>query len=243
VFAVIDAATGPDVVLASSSSFIRPSVIARACAHNPERVIVGHPFNPPHLIPLVEVVPAGNTSEASVERAMAFYRGVGKRPIRLRKELAGHVANRLQSALWREACWLVEQGVAGLADIDTAISCGPGLRWAVLGPFANLHLSGGTGGLAHVLAQLGPGMEQIWRDLHDVTITPELAALLVSGVDEELADIDPGELGVRRDAVVNALLAEKSRLPAPGQRIRLAVSGDVVVACPREGWIEWNSVL
>jgi carnitine 3-dehydrogenase len=211
VFTVLDAATGPDVVLASSSSFIPPSVIAAACAHSPERVIVGHPFNPPHLIPLVEVVPARNTSEASVERAMAFYRGVGKRPIRLRKELAGHVANRLQSALWREACWLVEQGVASVADIDTAISCGPGLRWAVLGPFANMHLSGGTRGLAHVLDHLGPGMEQIWQDLRAVSLSPELKALLVSGVAEELSDIDPDELGVRRDAVVNALLAEKSR--------------------------------
>jgi carnitine 3-dehydrogenase len=211
VFSVLDAATGPDVVLASSSSFIRPSVIAAACEKNPERVIVGHPFNPPHLIPLVEVVPAKNTAEASVERAMAFYRGVGKRPIRLRRELAGHVANRLQGALWREACWLVEQGVATVADIDTAISCGPGLRWAVLGPFANMHLSGGPGGIAHVLAHLGPGMEQIWQDLHAVTLTPELKALLVSGIDEELSGIDPGELGLRRDAVVNALLAEKSR--------------------------------
>ena len=173
--------------------------------------MVGHPFNPPHLIPLVEVVPGEQTGEEAVERALAFYAAVGKKPIRLRQELPGHVANRLQAALWQEAYSLVERGVATVADIDTAIAHGPGLRWAVLGPFVNQHLSGGPGGLAHVLEHLGPPTEAWWRDLGQVTLTPELNAKLVSGVDDELAGIDPAELVARRDAVLTALLAAKAR--------------------------------
>jgi 3-hydroxyacyl-CoA dehydrogenase len=211
VFAVLDTAARPDVVLASSSSGLLPSVIARGCPRHPERVVIGHPFNPPHLIPLVEVVPGEKTSERAVEAALAFYTAVGKKPIRLRQELPGHVANRLQAALWQEAYSLVERGVATVADIDTAIAHGPGLRWAVLGPFANQHLSGGPGGIAHVLEHLGPPTEAWWRDLGQVTLTPELVAKLVAGVDEELAGVDPAELVARRDAVLTALLDAKAR--------------------------------
>ncbi len=210
-FAVLDTAARPDVVLASSSSGMLPSIIARGCPRHPERVVIGHPFNPPHLIPLVEVVPGEKTSEQAVEAALAFYSAVGKKPIRLRQELPGHVANRLQAALWQEAYSLVERGVATVADIDTAIAHGPGLRWAVLGPFANQHLSGGPGGIAHVLEHLGPPTEAWWRDLGRVTLTPELVAKLVAGVDEELAGVDPAELIARRDAVLAALLAAKAR--------------------------------
>ena len=135
---------------------------------------------------------------------MAFYAAVGKRPIRLRQEVPGHVANRLQAALWREAYSLVERGVATVADIDTAIAHGPGLRWAVLGPFVNQHLSGGPGGIAHILEHLGPPTEAWWRDLGQVTLTPELVAKLVAGVDDELAGVDPAELVARRDAVLHA---------------------------------------
>jgi carnitine 3-dehydrogenase len=209
-FAVLDAAARPDVVLASSSSGLLPSMIARGALEHPERVLVGHPFNPPHLIPLVEVVPGEKTTEESVETAMAFYAAVGKRPIRVRREVPGHIANRLQAALWQEAYSLVERGVATVADIDTAISQGPGLRWAVLGPFLNQHLSGGPGGIAHILEHLGPPTEKWWRDLRSVTLTPELVATLVAGVDDELDGVDSAELITRRDAVLNALLAAKT---------------------------------
>jgi len=210
-YAVLDEAARPDVVLASSSSGMLPSVIARGCPRHPERVVIGHPFNPPHLIPLVEVVPGEKTSEATVERALAFYAAVGKKPIRLRQEVPGHVANRLQAALWQEAYSLVERGVATVADIDAAIANGPGLRWAVLGPFLNQHLSGGPGGIAHILEHLGPPTEEWWRDLGRVTLSPELNAKLVSGVDDELAGIDPAELVARRDAVLTTLLAAKAQ--------------------------------
>jgi carnitine 3-dehydrogenase len=209
-FAVLDAAARPDVVLASSSSGLLPSAIARGCPHHPERLVIGHPFNPPHLIPLVEVVPGERTSAGTVDKAMAFYAAVGKRPIRLRQELPGHVANRLQAALWQEAYSLVERGVASVSDIDAAISQGPGLRWAVLGPFLNQHLSGGPGGIAHVLEHLGPPTERWWRDLGQVTLTPELVQKLIAGVDEELAGTDVADLVARRDAVLDALLAAKA---------------------------------
>jgi carnitine 3-dehydrogenase len=212
-FAVLDEAARPDVVLASSSSGLLPSVIARGCPHHPERVVVGHPFNPPHLIPLVEVVPGRDTAPEVVDRAVAFYTSVGKRPIRLAREVPGHVANRLQAALWQEAYSLVERGVATVADIDTAIANGPGLRWAVLGPFVNQHLSGGAGGLAHVLAHLGPPTEAWWRDLGRVHLTPELAETLVAGVDAELAGTDDRSLVAARDAVLHHLLAAKAAQP------------------------------
>ncbi|GLY39770.1 3-hydroxyacyl-CoA dehydrogenase [Amycolatopsis sp. NBRC 101858] len=212
-FAVLDEAARPDVVLASSSSGLLPSVIARGCPRHPERVVIGHPFNPPHLIPLVEVVPGRDTAPEVVDRAVAFYASVGKRPIRLSREVPGHIANRLQAALWQEAYSLVERGVATVADIDTAIAYGPGLRWAVLGPFLNQHLSGGAGGLAHVLAHLGPPTEEWWRDLGRVHLTPELADKLVAGVDAERAGTDDRALVAARDAVLNRLLAAKAAQP------------------------------
>jgi carnitine 3-dehydrogenase len=214
-FAAMDAVARPDVVLASSSSGLLPSAIATACTAHPERVLVGHPFNPPHLLPLVEVVPGERTGEEAVERALAFYTGLGKKPIRLRHELPGHVANRLQAALWREAYSLVDRGVATVADIDTAIANGPGLRWALLGPFAVQHLSGGPGGIAHVLEHLGPPTEAWWRDMGDPSLTPELVDKIVAGVDAELDGTDPAELVARRDAALRALLASKDEHQLP----------------------------
>ncbi|MCU1359251.1 MAG: 3-hydroxyacyl-CoA dehydrogenase, partial [Ilumatobacteraceae bacterium] len=157
-FAQLDHAARRDVVIASSSSGLLPTVIQSGCTNQPERVLVGHPFHPAHLVPLVEVVGGQQTSDAAVDTAMGFYAAIGKRPIRVRMELPGHVTNRLQAALWREAYSLVERGAASVADIDTAISQGPGLRWALLGPFATQHLSGGPAGIAHVLEHLGPPM-------------------------------------------------------------------------------------
>jgi len=212
-FGVLDEAARPDVILASSSSGLLPSAIARGCLKHPERVVVGHPFNPPHLIPLVEVVPGRDTAPEVVDRAVEFYTAAGKRPIRLAREVPGHIANRLQAALWQEAYSLVERGVATVADIDAAIANGPGLRWAVLGPFVNQHLSGGAGGLAHILRHLGPPTEELWHDLGRVRLTPELAETLVAGVDAELAGTDHDRLVAARDAVLDRLLATKAEQP------------------------------
>ncbi|WP_067539576.1 3-hydroxyacyl-CoA dehydrogenase NAD-binding domain-containing protein [Nocardia crassostreae] len=210
IFAVLDAAARPDVLLASSSSGLAPSSFQGVCRY-PERVLVAHPFNPPHLVPLVEIVGGEQTSAAAIATAMAVMRHWGKEPVHIRRELPGHVANRLQAALWREAYYLVEQGVVSVADIDTAISAGPGLRWALLGPFATQHLSGGPGGLGHVLEHLGPPMVDWWADLGSPKLTSELMESLVTGVAEELGDIAADELPDRRDRALRDLLSLKDR--------------------------------
>jgi 3-hydroxyacyl-CoA dehydrogenase len=208
--AELDALAPADVVIASSSSSMKPSTLAAMCARHPERVVVGHPFNPVYLIPLVEVVGTPQTPSAVIDTAIGFYASVGKRPVHVRQEVPGHLANRLQAALWREAYSLVERGVASVADVDLAIANGPGLRWALLGPLANQHLSGGDGGLAHVLEHLGPPTQDLMDDLGSVVLTPELARTLVSGVDDELDGIDMRALAAERDALLVALLTAKS---------------------------------
>jgi len=212
IIAELDAAARPEVLIASSSSGLTPTSFQTAAQDHPERVLVVHPFNPPHLVPLVEVVGGTATSEAVVETAMELFTALGKRPIRLHRELPGHVANRLQAALWREAYHLVEQGVVSVADLDTAISSGPGLRWALAGPMLTQHLSGGGLGLRHVLAHLGPAQVAWWADLGSPELTPELVETLAAGVDDELAGEDEPELLARRDAALRELLASKERL-------------------------------
>jgi len=213
-FRDMDALLAPEVILASSSSGLLMSVVQGACRH-PERVVLGHPFNPPHMIPLVEVIGGALTSAETVERTLAFYAAIGKRPIHARREVKGHIANRLQAALWREAFHLVEQGVATVADIDTAIAYGPGLRWALMGPFLNLHLSGGEGGIRHVLDHLGPPIESWWDDLGAPRITEELKQRICAGVDEVLAGRERAQLAPARDALLIDLVDAKAGAPLP----------------------------
>jgi carnitine 3-dehydrogenase len=213
--AKISAAVSSDSLIATSSSGILLTDIQDASAY-PERVVLGHPFNPPHLIPLVEVVGGRLTSEGAVKKALAFYESIGKKPIHIRREIKGHVANRLQAALWREAFYLVEQGIASVEDVDTVIVHGPGLRWALLGPFLNMHLSGGPGGIAHALEHLGPSIESWWRDLGNVTLNEELNAAIARGITERLGDVDLARLTSHRDELLLALLqlkANEDRLP------------------------------
>ncbi|AEC20128.1 putative 3-hydroxyacyl-CoA dehydrogenase [Pusillimonas sp. T7-7] len=207
--AQISAAAAADTLIATSSSGIPVSQIQDAAQH-PERVLIGHPFNPPHLIPLVEVVGGRLTSPEAIQKAMDFYLSIGKKPIHIRREVKGHVANRLQAALWREAFHLVEEGVASVSDIDTAIAHGPGLRWALLGPFLNLHLSGGAGGISHLLDHLGPPIEEWWADLGQVRLNPELNKQLIDGVDQELGTSDLGNMVAQRDDLLLALLKLKA---------------------------------
>jgi carnitine 3-dehydrogenase len=212
---VLDAAAGPDVVIASSSSGFAPSLLQPGCRH-PERVIVGHPFHPVHLIPVVEVV-GGPDEQSAARQATELYERIGKRPVRVTKELPGHIVNRLQAALWREAYWLMSIGAATVADIDSAISSGPGLRWALLGPFATQHLSGGPGGLARVLEQLGPPMAHWWETFETPVFDQRLIDQAVSGVNSELADLDTVQMETQRDQLLEQLLiakAEADRLPA-----------------------------
>jgi carnitine 3-dehydrogenase len=206
----IDAPVSSDALIATSSSGILISSIQDAARH-PERVVLGHPFSPPHLIPLVEVVGGKLTSPGAIGRALSFYTSIGKKPIRLRREARGHVANRLQAALWREALSLVDRGVATVADIDTAISHGPGLRWALLGPFLNLEIAGGSGGLAHVIEHLGPPMESWWNDLGPVQLSDELVRKAVNQVQDMLKSYSFDETVRQRDEILVKLLALKAK--------------------------------
>jgi 3-hydroxyacyl-CoA dehydrogenase len=209
-FRRMDAVLPANVILASSSSGLLVTRMQSACRH-PERVVLGHPFNPAHMIPLVEVIGGEKTSAETIERTMMFYAAIGKRPIHARKEIKGHIANRLQAALWREAFHLVEQGVATVSDIDTAITYGPGLRWALTGPFMNLHLSGGEDGIAHTLAHLGPPIEDWWRDLGAPMLTADLTKKVIEGMSEEIGERDMGMLQAERDALLLDLLRAKSK--------------------------------
>ena len=180
--AKIGAVTGPSVIIASSSSNLMPSQFQARCPH-PERVVLGHPFNPPHLIPLVEICGGAQTAPETIDRAIAFYRAIGKHPIRLNKEMPGHVSNRLQAAIWREAAYLVEQGVVDVADVDAAVAQGPGIRWALMGPALTHHLGGGPGGLRHLWANFGPAL--LWPHLGQQQNSDALLDTLATGVEQE----------------------------------------------------------
>jgi len=214
-FARLDRVTPADALLTSSSSGLLPTRIQEACGHHPERFLVAHPFNPPHLVPLVELVGGARTDPAALDRAEAAFTAVGKRVIRVHGERPGHVVNRLQAALWREAYHLVAQGAVSVADVDTAMAWGPGLRWALLGPFLTQHLSGGDGGIEHVLAHLGPPMAEWWADLGTPALTDDVVRAVVAGVADAVRDTDPGELRARRDATLRALIRLKDEAGLP----------------------------
>lgn len=224
-FPAIDAVLPPEVVIASSSSGLLVSRIAEGCRH-PERCIIGHPFNPPHLIPLVEVVGGAKASQAAIATAMGFYRSLGKHPIEIRKEVPGHVANRLQAALWREAIHLVEQGVASVADIDAAVSEGPGLRWALMGQHMTFHLGGGTGGLSHFLHHLLPAVESWWDDLGAPVMTEELQKQLVAGVEAEAASRSLADLARRRDRLLTQIIALKLAADSAEEKVEASARLD-----------------
>ncbi len=195
-FEQISRALPPEAIIASSSSTLLPTAMQARCVH-PERVLLGHPFNPPHLIPLVEVCGGERTSEAAIEAAMAFYRAIGKHPIRLKKEMPGHVSNRLQSALWREAAYLVEQGVVDVTDVDAAIAMGPGLRWALMGPIMTFHLAGGAGGLKYLMEHIP--VAGLWPGLGTPAMSEGFKAELVAGVEEEAGGRSIDALARERD--------------------------------------------
>lgn len=197
-FATLDAALPPETVIATSSSGLLISRVSATCRH-PQRCVIGHPFNPPHLIPLVEVVGGAKTSPEAITKAMNFYRDIGKHPIHIRKEVRGHVANRLQAALWREAVHLVTEGVVSVADADAAIAYGPGLRWALMGPHLTFHMAGGEGGMAHFMSHIGPAMQGWMDDLGQTRLTPEVQKAIINGVTEEAAGRSMADLQRWRD--------------------------------------------
>ena len=204
-FADIDAATPSDSVIASSSSGITMSVTQSACKH-PERCVIGHPFNPPHMIPLVEVVGGEKTAPETVQRAIEFYASIGKKPIHLRKEVVGHVANRLQAALYREVVNLIHLGVLDVTDADTAVCWGPGMRWGVMGPNLLFHLGGGVGGIKHFMDHLSGPLATWWKDLGSFTDWPDGSKeTIINGVLQEADGRSLDQLAETRDDVLLGL--------------------------------------
>jgi carnitine 3-dehydrogenase len=204
-YAEMDEVVPLDSLLASSSSGITPSVIQSQCKH-PERVLIGHPFNPPHIIPLVEVVGGSKTSPDAIQQAISFYASIGKKPIHLKKELPGHVANRFQAALYREMLYLIEQGVLSVEDTDAAVCYGPGLRWGVMGQSLQWHLGGGTGGIQHFMDHLMPPLEGMMKTLGTPDVTPELKQKVIDGVMREAAGRSVDRLGQEENRVLIGLL-------------------------------------
>jgi 3-hydroxyacyl-CoA dehydrogenase len=219
-FADMDAATPADSIIASSSSGLTMSVMQSACKH-PERCVIGHPFNPPHVVPLVEVVAGEKTSQETVQRAISFYESVGKKPIHVRKEVVGHVANRLQAALYREVVYLIEQGVLDVADSDVAVCWGPGLRWGLMGPNLLFHLGGGPGGIQHFMEQFTGPLATWWKDLGTITeFSPQVKQTIIDGVQKEAGHRSIEELERERDSMLLELLATR----AEGEKAALAAA-------------------
>ena len=204
-----------NVIIASSSSGLTMSEIQSGCGAHPERCVIGHPFNPPHVVPLVEIVGGAKTSEDTIRRVDDFYTAIGKRTIRLHKEVPGHVANRLQSALSREVYHLVAEGVVSAADADTALSWGPGLRWGIMGSLLLNHLGGGQGGIEHFFAQFSGPMTAWWKVLGQPVLTPEVQKKLIDSVHAEVGTRSIVELATERDELLLGLIELRAKAEKP----------------------------
>jgi 3-hydroxyacyl-CoA dehydrogenase len=206
----MDALLPAEVIIASSSSGLPMSEIQKGATTHPERCVIGHPFNPPHLIPLVEIVGGKLTSEETIQRADAFYTSIGKDTVRIKKELPGHVANRLQAALAREVYYLVATDVLSAADVDTALSSGPGLRWALMGNMMTNHLGGGPGGIEHFFEQFAGPLQASFKGLGNPELTPEVQKKLADEVHAAVGSRTIEQLEAERDEQLIELLALKA---------------------------------
>ena len=195
-----------DTIISSSTSSFMPSELQNGCIR-PERVIVGHPMNPPHLIPVVEIVLGEAFNQEISNRAKSFYNSLQRVPVQIKKEMRGHLANRLMSALYREAVYLVSEGVADVEDVDAVISNGPGLRLALLGPHMNYHLGGGEGGYRYYLEHLGPSQEERWKTLGETPLAPDIKEKLIQGIEKQ--NITMSELKTKRDNSLIEILKTK----------------------------------
>ncbi|MCL6299645.1 3-hydroxyacyl-CoA dehydrogenase NAD-binding domain-containing protein [Streptomyces kronopolitis] len=209
--AELTAATRPGVVIASSTSGY-PMTDMQTAAGDPGRLVVGHPFNPPYLIPLVEVVGGERTDRAAVDWASRFYKAAGKSVLTMDRELPGFIANRLQEALWREALHMVASGEATVEDIDASITEGPGLRWAFMGPCLTFALAGGEGGMAHMLDHFGPSLKSPWTRLEAPELDRALRDAMVEGCDRAAGDRSYADLVAARDQGVIDVLRATGRL-------------------------------
>ncbi|WP_248323491.1 MULTISPECIES: L-carnitine dehydrogenase [unclassified Caballeronia] len=210
----VSRAAKPEAIIASSTSGLLPSDFY-ASAVRPERCVVGHPFNPVYLLPLVEVLGGGSTSEESIDAAMTFYASIGMRPLRVRAEVPGFIADRLLEALWREALHLVNEGVATTGEIDDAIRYGAGIRWSFMGTFLTYTLAGGEAGMRHFMQQFGPALQLPWTKLIAPELTDELIDRVVDGTAKQTKGRSIKDLERYRDdcitSVIEAITAAKTR--------------------------------
>lgn len=209
VFARLDKLVPEDAIIASSSSGLLITKI-QSVMNRPERALIAHPFNPPHLIPLVELVGGEQTSQDTIARACKFFKGLGKTPVVLNKEIPGHIANRLAAALWREAIDLVASGVASVEDVDRALTAGPGLRWAIMGQHMIYHLGGGEGGYEQFIEHIGTAFEEYWRTMANWTEIPQDAkTAIIQGARDAAGGRSLTQLADERDnklaSVIKAL--------------------------------------
>ncbi|MGV7214663.1 3-hydroxyacyl-CoA dehydrogenase NAD-binding domain-containing protein [Bradyrhizobium sp. UFLA05-112] len=214
----LDELLPPEVIVASSSSGLTMSEIQKGAAAHPERCVIGHPFNPPHLIPLTEIVGGAKTSEETIQRAAEFYSSIGQKTVRINKEMPGHVANRLQAALGREVYYLVAEGIVSAADVDTALSWGPGLRWGVMGNMMLNHLGGGPGGIEHFFQQFSGPMTAWWKTLGSPVLTPEVQKRLIDSVHAEVGSRSVQELEHARDEILLGLIELRKRSETVARR-------------------------
>jgi len=206
ILAALDAAAAPETIIGSSTSGFKPTDLQQDCANAPGRVIVAHPFNPVYLLPLVELVGGEATTSATTDAAQALYQGLAMRPLVVKREIEGHIADRLMEALWREALHLVNDGVATTEEIDAAVVYGCGLRWSLMGTFLTFHLAGGEQGMRHMLEQFGPALKLPWTKLEAPELTDELIDKVVEGCEYQAAGRPVAELDRRRDDFLVELL-------------------------------------
>ncbi|MDZ5784191.1 3-hydroxyacyl-CoA dehydrogenase NAD-binding domain-containing protein [Marinococcus luteus] len=206
VLAQIDALAPAESIIASSTSGYKPTTLQTDCTRHPERVIVAHPFHPVYLLPLVELSGGEQTTRTEMERAQAIYELAGMKPLVMKGEVDGHIADRLMEALWREALHIVNDGHATTEEVDKAIVYGAGLRWALMGPFLTFHLAGGDKGMTHMLEQFGPALKAPWTKLEAPELTSELSEKVIEGTKEQSGDKSVAELEERRDEFLLKLM-------------------------------------
>ena len=194
----IDKLLPKNIIIASSSSGLLPTRIQSLCNY-PERVCIGHPFNPVYLLPLVELVSGKQTKKNTITRAKKFYEGIGMKPLIVKKEIEGYISDRLQEALWREALHIIKDGIASTQDVDDAIVYGPGLRWSFMGVCLTFHLAGGQTGMKHMLEQFGPALKLPWTKLKAPKLDAKLKKLMISGTKKQAGKYTIKDLEVQRD--------------------------------------------
>jgi carnitine 3-dehydrogenase / betainyl-CoA thioesterase len=233
--AAADRAAGPGAVICSSTSGLRPTDL-QSGLERPERLLVAHPFNPVYLLPLVELCAGERTSPEAVQRAAGYYRSVGMHPLVVRNEIDGFLADRLLEALWREALWLVNDGIATVGEIDDAIRYGAGLRWAFMGSFLTYRIAGGEAGMRHFLEQFGPTLAWPWTKLTDVPeLTGELLDTIARQSDEQAGGRSIRELERDRDDVLVALLQALRAHDAGAGATLAAWERGLLAAAPANG--------